>query len=315
MPARAAEQTGIATTTTERDAATRRLSASFNVSTPTDITPLETFLREHPRLLVLTGAGVSTASGIPDYRDDNGDWKRPQPVQYQDFIRHLPTRQRYWARSMVGWPWFRQAAPNACHVALAQWERAGRIAHLVTQNVDRLHQQAGSRSVTDLHGRLDEVVCLDCHTRLPRQQVQDWLCEHNPGVAQREATIAPDGDAVIDDAAFDDVAVPDCPRCGGMLKPNVVFFGETIPRQRVDAAIAALHDADALLVIGSSLMVYSGFRFCRLAAEADIPMAAINPGRTRADELLNVKIAARFEEILDGLGSVALDVATAQTPA
>ncbi|MCP5299457.1 MAG: NAD-dependent protein deacetylase [Chromatiaceae bacterium] len=285
------------------------MAAGFNVSA------LEDFLGEHRRLLLLTGAGISTGSGIPGYRDDDGEWKRSQPVQYQDFVRRVATRQRYWARSLVGWPWFRRAQPNRCHVALAEWERSGKVAHLVTQNVDRLHQRAGSRSVTDLHGRLDEVLCLDCGQRLPRERVQDWLLENNPGLVDRTAEIAPDGDAMLDDDVFEDVAIPACPDCGGMLKPNVVFFGETIPRERVDAAVAALHDADALLVIGSSLMVYSGFRFCRLAAEADIPLAAINPGRTRADALFQFKVAARFEDVLDCLPAASINPGTPPTPA
>ncbi|MCB1800457.1 MAG: NAD-dependent protein deacetylase [Gammaproteobacteria bacterium] len=273
-----------------------------------DLARLEDFLARHHRLFVLTGAGISTGSGIPDYRDANGDWKHHQPIQYRDFLNCHATRQRYWARSLIGWPWFGHAEPNVCHVALAAWERAGRIAHLVTQNVDRLHQRAGSRSVTDLHGRLDQVVCLDCSHQVSRWHVQDWLLQHNPSLAGRAAQPAPDGDAEFDEASCLAVAVPACPRCGGILKPNVVFYGESIPRQRVDATIAALHDADALLVIGSSLMVYSGFRFCRLAAEADIPLAAINSGRTRADDLLEFKIQARFEDVLEQLspGGVSL---------
>lgn len=286
-----------------------------NTSTTIDLAPLENFFGQHRRLFILTGAGISTGSGIPDYRDTNGDWKRQQPVQYQDFIQRSATRQRYWARSLIGWPWFRKAQPNSCHRALVGWERAGRIAHLVTQNVDRLHQQAGSRSVTDLHGRLDEVLCLDCGDRVPRSQIQDWLLEHNPHLAERSANPAPDGDADLDDLALQTVAVPTCTKCGGMLKPNVVFYGETIPRERVDATIAALHDADALLVIGSSLMVYSGFRFCRLAAEADIPLAVINPGRTRADHLFEFKIEARFEDVLARLTADAVSLLPPASPA
>jgi len=259
------------------------------------------FIHAHPRLFVLTGAGISTGSGIPDYRDKNGDWKRPAPVQYRDFVDKLSARRRYWARSLVGWPWFRQARPNLCHQTLAHWEAAGRIGQLVTQNVDRLHQGAGSRRVIDLHGRLDRIVCLECQVESEREAMQQELLARNEAFAGLSAEIAPDGDACLEDADFADFEVPDCPHCGGILKPDVVFFGETIPRERVDRSIAALHESDALLVIGSSLMVYSGFRYCRLAADAEMPIAAINPGRTRADELIGLKLSKRFEELIPGL--------------
>ncbi len=266
-----------------------------------DIDQIQSFIDEHPRLFVLTGAGVSTGSGIPGYRDEDGNWKRPAPVQYRDFVDKHLTRQRYWARSLVGWPWFEQARPNRCHQALAQWESDGRISQLVTQNVDRLHQAAGSKRVVDLHGRLDHIVCLDCGKLLGRAPLQRQLVAENPEFADFSAETAPDGDAYLENADFARFVVPRCDACGGTLKPDVVFFGETIPRQRVDETVAALLQADALLVIGSSLMVYSGFRFCRLAAEHAIPMAAITPGRTRADDLLNLKVTRRFEEVLDAL--------------
>lgn len=259
------------------------------------------FLQRYEKLFVLTGAGISTASGIPVYRDVNGDWTRPAPVQYRDFVDRQSTRQRYWARSLIGWPWFQQADPNRGHAALADWEHRGLISQLVTQNVDRLHQRAGSIKVTDLHGRLDEVICLDCDAILARSQVQEWLTGANHRFVDIVAERGPDGDAALEQADVSGFTVPVCPACGGMLKPNVVFFGETIPRERVEASIDTLHEADALLVIGSSLMVYSGFRFCRLAAEAGIPQAAINPGRTRADDLFQLKLNARFEDVLDAL--------------
>jgi NAD-dependent SIR2 family protein deacetylase len=259
---------------------------------------LVSFLEAHPRLFVLTGAGISTGSGIPDYRDENGDWKRPAPVQYRDFVDRLETRKRYWARSLVGWPPFQQARPNLCHRALLDWETAGRIDCLVTQNVDRLHQAAGSRRVTDLHGRLDRVICLACGERYRRDWLQQSLLELNPSFGGPAAEIAPDGDACLPDTDFGALRVPNCLQCGGILKPDVVFFGETIPRQRVETAVSALLGSDALLVIGSSLMVYSGFRFCRLAAEHGIPSAAINAGRTRADPLLDLKLTSRFEDAL-----------------
>jgi len=268
---------------------------------PKRIEELRAFLETHPRLFVLTGAGISTGSGIPDYRDENGDWKRPAPVQYRDFISRLHTRQRYWARSLVGWPWFQRAKPNLCHQTLADWESSGRISQLVTQNVDRLHQGAGSRQVIDLHGRLDQILCLECGVQSGRSAMQEELRACNPRFAELTATIAPDGDAYVEDTDFKEFHVPDCPHCGGILKPDVVFFGETIPRERVERSVAALQNADALLVIGSSLMVYSGFRFCRLAAERGLPIAAINPGRTRADDLIGLKLEVPFEEVIPAL--------------
>lgn len=269
---------------------------------------LAAFLDSHPRLFVLTGAGISTASGIPDYRDENGDWKRPAPVQYREFVGQHATRQRYWARSLVGWPWFERARPNLCHETLARWESRGKIACLVTQNVDRLHQHAGSQRVIDLHGRLDRIVCLQCRRESDRSALQQALLARNAGFAGRNAEMAPDGDAYLEDTDLQDFQVPDCPRCGGILKPHVVFFGETIPRERVDRSIDALRAADALLVIGSSLMVYSGFRYCRLAAEKGMPIAAINPGRTRADDLIGLKLSDRFEDLIPVLNEI---VATA----
>jgi NAD-dependent SIR2 family protein deacetylase len=262
-------------------------------------TKLLDFIDQHPKLLVLTGAGISVAAGIPEYRDENGDWKRPAPVQYGDFLRRHSTRQRYWARSLVGWPWFQQATPAAGHVALAAWERQGRILHLVTQNVDRLHQAAGSVDVTDLHGRLDRVACLDCTAMFDRNSIQAELRGRNPDFAPAQAAMAPDGDAYLDDRDCAGFVVPDCPHCGGILKPDVVFFGETIPAERVSSTLDALANADALLVIGSSLMVYSGYRFCLRAAANGQPIAAVNPGRTRADDLLQLKIGAPFESLLE----------------
>lgn len=267
----------------------------------TAVQRLHQFLAGHRRLFVLTGAGISTASGIPAYRDENGDWARPAPIQYRDFVRRHAVRQRYWARSMVGWAAFERARPNASHAALARWERAGLIEQLVTQNVDGLHQAAGAQQVIDLHGRLDRVVCLDCQTTLERSAFQAELHRRNPDFASLAATIAPDGDAYLEGVAFDDVDVPACSACGGLLKPDVVFFGETVPKDTVEQAMAALGRADAVLVIGSSLMVYSGFRFCRKANDAGLPIVAITPGRTRADDLLSFKVAAGFETVIADL--------------
>jgi len=274
--------------------------ASLAFSPSTHASALQEFLAAHRRLFVLTGAGCSTDSGIPDYRDDRGDWKRAQPVTYQAFVGDVAVRRRYWARSMVGWRRFGQARPNPAHHALARLERQGKLTLLLTQNVDRLHQAAGQRQVVDLHGRLDRVRCLGCETRFARGRVQHELLRLNPSWAGLDAGDAPDGDADLE-RDFSHFAVPACPRCGGMLKPDVVFFGEGVPRERVDAGMQALHEADAMLVVGSSLMVYSGFRFARAAALAGKPLAAVNLGRTRADDLLGLKIIAPCADALSFL--------------
>ncbi len=259
---------------------------------------LEDFVDRHRRLFVLTGAGCSVNSGIPDYRDADGAWKRSPPVTYQAFMAHEATRRRYWARSLIGWRRISRARPNDAHRALARLEAIGKSEILLTQNVDRLHQAAGSEAIIDLHGRLDHVRCMGCDGVSPRQALQESLERLNPDWLTRDAVVAPDGDADLADVDFSTFAVPACPRCGGVLKPDVVFFGENVPRPRVEAAMRHLDEADAMLIVGSSLMVYSGFRFVETAARASKPVAAINLGRTRADPLLALKVEANCEEAL-----------------
>lgn len=251
---------------------------------------LQRFVAQHRRLFVLTGAGCSTDSGIPDYRDADGGWKRTQPVTYQAFMGDELTRKRYWARSLVGWRRFGRALPNATHHALAQLEQLDKLELLLTQNVDGLHQRAGSRNVVDMHGRLDSVRCMGCEQRSPRHALQQALLARNPEWAALDASDAPDGDADLDGHDFSGFDVPACPHCGGILKPDVVFFGENVPRDRVATAMQALDSADAMLVVGSSLMVFSGYRFAHAAAKAGKPIAAVNLGRTRADALLSLKV-------------------------
>ena len=257
----------------------------MEISSPGD------FVGRHRKLFVLTGAGCSTDSGIPDYRDANGSWKRTPPVSFQAFMGSATVRQRYWARSLVGWQHFRRAAPNEAHQALARLERQGRLELLVTQNVDGLHQAAGSTRVIDLHGRLDWVKCMDCYDVTPREEMQAELLRLNPGCAGLEGRTAPDGDADLDGLTFGEFVVPPCSRCDGILKPDVVFFGESVPRPRVDEAMQRLAHADAVLVVGSSLMVYSGYRFVQAAAQSGKRVAAVNLGRTRADDLLTLKVS------------------------
>jgi NAD-dependent SIR2 family protein deacetylase len=262
---------------------------------------LRDFVDRHAKLFVLTGAGCSTASGIPDYRDGDGTWKRGLPIVLNDFLAHEHARKRYWARSLAGWRRMRTARPNDAHRALAALEARGRVAELVTQNVDGLHQAAGSRSVVDLHGRVDVVRCLACERRVPREDVQAELVERNPGFATLDAVEAPDGDAALDGVDFAAFDVPPCAVCGGRLKPDVVFFGESVPAERVSRAFAALERADAVLVVGSSLMVYSGYRFAQAAAQSGKPIAAVNLGCTRADELLTLKVTEHCTDALSFL--------------
>ena len=264
----------------------------------TECGSLQDFVDRHRRLFVLTGAGCSTSSGIPDYRDADGKWKRTPPVTYQAFMGEETTRRRYWARSMVGWRRFSRARPNDTHRALARLEAMGRSELLLTQNVDRLHQAAGSARVIDLHGRLDRVRCMGCERKSPRDEVQSELERLNAGWVGLDAADAPDGDADLEGADFSSFAVPSCPRCGGVLKPDVVFFGENVPRDRVDSAARHLEQADAMLIVGSSLMVYSGFRFVEMAARAGKPVAAVNLGRTRADGRLALKVEQACEAAL-----------------
>ncbi len=261
---------------------------------------LRGWISNHRRVFVLTGAGCSTGSGIPDYRDENGEWKRRPPVMILAFRTQEATYRRYWARACAGWPRFTAAVPGAAHHALAALERTGTLARLVTQNVDGLHQRAGSRAVIDLHGRLDEVVCLGCGDRTPRESVQSAMTAANPDWGAAPIA-APDGDADIDAASVEAFVPPRCARCGGLLKPDVVFFGENVPHARVDEARDALSRSDALLVAGSSLMVYSGFRFVRLAHDLGLPIAIVNRGRTRGDELAHVKVEGEVGALLTGL--------------
>jgi NAD-dependent SIR2 family protein deacetylase len=256
------------------------------------------FIQRHNRLLLLTGAGVSTASGIPDYRDEKGDWKHSKPIYFQDFVSSLYARQRYWARSAAGWQRFSGASPSKTHHALAELEEAGKVSTLITQNVDRLHQRAGSREVIDLHGTLAQVVCLDCSICAPREAIQHALFQQNLELMNVSATIAPDGDVQLEDLDFNNIQIPSCEYCGGVLKPDVVFYGENVPSERVKQCFSALEQSDAMLVVGSSLMVYSGLRFVRRAHESGLPIVAINRGVTRADDLLNLKIEQDCNEVL-----------------
>jgi len=251
------------------------------------------------RITVLTGAGMSTDSGIPDYRGPDSPPSNPMTIR--QFTSDRAFRQRYWARNHVGWRHMHDTMPNAGHRALAALERAGVVSGLITQNVDLLHTKAGSTEVVNLHGTYAQVICLDCGFTMPRAELADLLEAANPGFLERAEAVggiavAPDADAIIDDtAAF---TIVDCPRCTGMLKPDIVYFGENVPKERVQQAYSLVDEADALLVAGSSLTVYSGFRFVRHASARGIPIAIINRGRTRGDDYAAVKIDNGCSEML-----------------
>lgn len=262
---------------------------------------LKQFIASRERLFVLTGAGISTGSGIPDYRDRHGAWKHQKPMEYRDFVASHAARQRYWTRSWFGWQRFSRARPNAAHYALARLEQLGRLSATVTQNVDGLQQLAGSRYVTELHGSLATVQCLCCGETLARDAMQEALRVQNPWLPGLQGELAPDGDAQVQGIDAVRLRIPGCVACGGVLKPDVVFFGESVPPPRVQQCRAALAGSDGLLVVGSSLMVFSGFRFVREACQQGIPVVAINRGRTRADALLQHKFDGDCVSVLKQL--------------
>lgn len=244
--------------------------------------------------VILTGAGMSTDSGIPDYRGPDSPVRLP--MTFQDFVSGPPMQQRYWARAHIGWQRMSAARPNEGHFALVRLQEAGRLSGLITQNVDGLHDLAGHRDVIDLHGRIDRVVCLECHEVTARDALHQRLGRLNPGYAERVVDFAPDGDAVLDDT--EGFVVAPCEACGGILKPDVVFFGENVPKSRVARCIDLVDAADSLLVLGSSLQVMSGLRFVRQARKRGIPIAIVNRGRTRGDDLADLKLDCGVSEVL-----------------
>ena len=260
-------------------------------------------LRRHGPVPVITGAGISTASGIPDYRDHRGQWKRGSPMQLSEFTGSERGRQRYWARSLIGWRTVERARPNPAHKAMAALQAKGLIGPVITQNVDGLHQAAGAEDVLDLHGRLDWVECLDCQRVIPRDQHQQQLEAANPGWAEQATALyeTPDGDVELGNVDYTQFMVPGCQACGGMLKPAVVFFGETVPAGRVEQAFAALEAASALWVVGSSLMVWSGYRFVRAAAAAGKPVYLLGLGVSRGDAEATGRVTADCTAALEAL--------------
>lgn len=266
-------------------------------------------------LVVLSGAGLSTESGIPDYRGSETRRKTRAPIQYREFMSAAETRRHYWARSAVGWSSFSDKRPNPGHDALARLEDAGVVRGVITQNVDRLHQAAGSDRVIELHGALAEVRCLDCDRVFDRDRLQARIRRLNPGWEDRAAAVAPDGDAELPRSVTAAFRVPSCRVCGGVLKPHVVFFGESVPDARVEAAWDLLDEADVLLVTGSSLAVYSGFRFVRGAAASGQGVGIVNLGTTRGDALAGVCVEGRTGEVLPCLADALLDARPAASEA
>lgn len=266
-----------------------------------------TALLRGKRIVALTGAGCSTESGIPDYRGPGTRARARNPVQHREFVHDARARQRYWARSMLGWPLLSTARPNAAHLALAKLERAGVLAGIITQNVDRLHHHAGSERVVELHGALAQVRCLACGERVARAELQARLAEANPALSARRAEMAPDGDSELDDEVVRSFRVPGCAQCGGVLKPDVVFFGDNVARPIVESAFALLEEGEALLVVGTSLAVFSGLRFVRRAAELGRPIALVNLGESRGDALAQVRVQASAGETLAALTDALLD--------
>jgi NAD-dependent SIR2 family protein deacetylase len=275
-----------------------------------DVIDLERLL-PGSRLLALTGAGLSTDSGIPDYRGPSSP--RRTPMTYAEFRSGTVARQRYWARSHVGWRHLHHADPNDGHRALAAMERSGRLSAVITQNVDGLHQAAGSRHVVDLHGRISGVVCLDCRETTSRTELHSRLEELNPGFGHGlSSDIAPDGDAVVGD--IETFRIAPCRSCGGVLKPDVVFFGENVPKERVELCYSLVEQADALLVAGTSLTVMSGLRFVRRAHQRGIPVAIVNRGATRGDPLARLRLDAGCSQVLGALAATGHRRASGPSP-
>ncbi|MDT7539884.1 MAG: hypothetical protein QOI82_3469 [Actinomycetota bacterium] len=250
-------------------------------------------------VVVLTGAGISTESGIPDYRGPSGAVRRAAPMSVQTFTGSREARQRYWARSHVGWGLIQRAAPNDGHRSVAALQDRGLLAGIVTQNVDGLHAAAGARDVLELHGNLERVICLDCGDRSARSELDRRLRAANLGWQATATAINPDGDVELADVSG--FRVVDCAVCGGVLKPDVVFFGENVPRDRVQRAFSLVESAGSLLVLGSSLTVMSGYRFVLRAAKLGVPVAIVNDGTTRGDAQATVKVEGRLGELLPTL--------------
>ncbi|MCL4115011.1 UNVERIFIED_CONTAM: hypothetical protein GTU68_036125 [Idotea baltica] len=270
----------------------------IDTSFSTDLEKLIYALSDKRKIWILTGAGISAPSGIPTYRDDKGEWKSANPIQHKEFIEHKSYRQRYWARSMVGWKLTGKAKPNATHHAITALQRTNKISQIVTQNVDGLHNAAGTENIIDLHGRLSEIKCLDCDEISKRKDYQPRLVENNPELDDYKAAIMPDGDANVEDFDMSKINIPPCKNCGGVLMPNVIFFGGMVPKKRVQKAFSTLAESDCILVIGSSLKVFSGYRFPLWASQNNLPLYAVNQGEMRGMDLFDIVVRDPCEEAI-----------------
>eukprot|EP01135_Chromosphaera_perkinsii_P003084 Nk52_evm31s234 gene=Nk52_evmTU31s234 len=285
----------------------KRQVPEYEVPSSEDIDFVERFIATHRENIVcLTGAGVSTESGLPSYRSPKiglYEKSKNRPIQYKEFMGSEYARKRYWARTSVGWNLFANSLPNDCHKALAQMEELGFISKVITQNVDLLHSRAGSKDVIDLHGNSHSVHCTECGSSYKRTKIQDEIFKLNPGFEVESAVLqdAPDGDAQINLKDFNAFKIPSCLDCGGILKPSVVFFGENVPKPVVQSAFEYVENANALIVLGTSLQVYSGFRFARMAHQNKKPILMVNIGPTRADELVSKKIETAVSDIFASL--------------
>lgn len=304
---RSGRRTGRPRGTTSTGAQRRVITADVDVepapaATERDADALAALMRGR-RVVVLTGAGLSTRSGIPDYRGPETRRRARQPVRFAEYLASDAKRARYWARSAVGWARFSAARPNEAHRALAALEERGAIVGLLTQNVDRLHTRAGSRRVIELHGALEETRCLGCERIESRHAVQERILRENPGFDLADIALAPDGDADLDDARLASFRAPVCTVCGGALKPHVVFFGESVPKPRLEAALAMFDEAEVLVVVGSSLAVFSGHRFARRAQDRGMPIAIVNLGESRADGMAALRIEADCVDVLPAVAA------------
>ncbi|XP_062499064.1 NAD-dependent protein lipoamidase sirtuin-4, mitochondrial-like [Corticium candelabrum] len=272
----------------------------YNVASEENLVRLQQFIDRSRKLLVVTGAGVSTESGIPDYRSaDVGLYatSSSRPMIYSDFLGSAERRQRYWARNYIGHSRFSSVKPNFTHRFFADFEKTDRLLWLITQNVDNLHISAGSQRVTELHGNAHRVVCLECKTATSRRELQAQMLNLNPNFVADVKGIAPDGDAFINEDAVKTFLVPSCVHCGGILKPDVIFFGDNVAKRVVEFLYRKTDECDAVLVAGSSLEVYSSYRFISRANKQGKPLAIVNIGKTRADDVANLKVESHCSEV------------------